>query len=174
MSAQGHHPTAVANEFIELSGNKGIHLTKILKLSYIAHGITLAVHDKPLVDEYAEAWKYGPIFPTIYHEFKRMGPGPITQKVQTVAENDRVLIDLTSDFSSDERAIIRAVYERYKDLKDTKLVAITHAKNGPWEQAWERAREDGDGQPVRGFSILNQKIKEYYRSKAREPRRGVS
>ena len=170
MSRQGHNPVAIANEFIELSGSKGIYLTKLLKLSYIAHGIMLAIHDKPLADEYAEAWKFGPIFPSIYHAFKHEGSRRITQKAQALTKDKRALTDWTSHFSADEREIIEAVYEQYKDHTASQLVAITHAAEGPWATAWK------DGQYIRGFSIRNDLIADYYKNlrKARELRKGVS
>ena len=54
---QGHEPVAIANYFIDLS-SKGLTLMQLLKLSYISHGFTLAFLDKPLADEYAEAWTH--------------------------------------------------------------------------------------------------------------------
>ena len=73
---------AIANYFLGLADaeKKPISHLKIQKLVYIAHGWYLAIKGEPLVgDEYAEAWQYGPVFPSLYHEFKIHGSGHITE-----------------------------------------------------------------------------------------------
>ena len=51
---------------------------QVIKLVYIAHGWHLAIYDVPLVDDYVQAWQYGPVIPPLYYAFKRFGSGPIT------------------------------------------------------------------------------------------------
>jgi uncharacterized phage-associated protein len=38
----------------------------------------LAINKEPLIDERVEAWNYGPVIPSLYHEFKNFGSGAIT------------------------------------------------------------------------------------------------
>ncbi len=88
----------VANYFIELSGYTKTPM-QIQKMTYIAHGYMLGVHGMPLVRDRAEAWKRGPVFPKVFHEFKRWKfnpigeiryePEPFTERQQTVL--DRVM-----------------------------------------------------------------------------------
>ena len=70
---------AVANYFIDIARCEGEQLSpmKIQKLVYFAHGWYLALYDEPLLDEKIEAWRYGPVVPSLYHEFKRYGSGTI-------------------------------------------------------------------------------------------------
>ncbi|MCL6584270.1 MAG: DUF4065 domain-containing protein [bacterium] len=72
---------AIANYFLDLAKSKGEKLTlmKLLKLIYFAHGWHLAITGKPLIDEQVEAWQYGPVIPSVYHEFKGFGNQPITR-----------------------------------------------------------------------------------------------
>ena len=98
---KGHNPIAIANHFIDLSPN-GLTLMQLLKLSYISHGFTLALLDKPLADEYAEAWRFGPVFPSIYHEFKKKS-GPIKNKAQKA----NMRINILEDFIS---ALVMVIY----------------------------------------------------------------
>ncbi len=152
----GHNPIAIANYFIGLSDN-GLTLMQLLKLSYISHGFTLALLDKPLADEYAEAWKFGPVFPSIYHEFKYEKPGLIKNKAQKANMVNNTLEDVSSHFDEDEKIIMDFTHKEFGNLDGWELSAITHAEDAPWYKAWEA------GKHIRGFSISNDEIKKYYK-----------
>ncbi|WP_366513810.1 type II toxin-antitoxin system antitoxin SocA domain-containing protein [Planktotalea sp.] len=51
---------------------------KLQKLVYIAYGWHLALSGKKLFTEEIEAWKHGPVVPSLYHEFKHLRENPIT------------------------------------------------------------------------------------------------
>jgi uncharacterized phage-associated protein len=72
-------PLAVANAVLDEARDQGKSLTimQLLKLVYIAHGWSLALLNVPLVNEEPEAWQHGPVFPSIYREFRRFGSQPI-------------------------------------------------------------------------------------------------
>lgn len=62
---------AVANYFVDLSQKYKvpIHLLGLVKRVYIAHGLALAYRHKGLIDprfDKVEAWKYGPVIPSVY------------------------------------------------------------------------------------------------------------
>ena len=154
--SQGHNPIAIANHFIDLS-QEGLTLMQLLKLSYISHGFTLTLLDKPLADEYAEAWKFGPVFPSIYHEFKYEKPGPIKEQAKRANMMNNRLENFVSNFDKNEKIIMKFTYKEYGKLDGWKLSAITHAKETPWYKAWKK------GQHIRGFSISNEEIKEHYK-----------
>src|SRR4051812_38412301 len=76
-------PKAIANYFLDLAemDNEKIQPLKMQKLVYFAHGWYMAFMGdpiKPLLDEYVEAWQYGPVIPDLYHAFKSFGSNPIT------------------------------------------------------------------------------------------------
>src|SRR5208282_4587731 len=72
MNDQPQYPSmAVANWFIENLSR--VDPLKLQKLVYFAHGWHLALRDQPLIDELVEAWDYGPVVPSLYHQFKRYG-----------------------------------------------------------------------------------------------------
>jgi len=155
--SQGHNPIAIANHFIDLS-QEGLTLMQLLKLSYISHGFILALLDKPLADEYAEAWKFGPVFPSIYHEFKYEKPGPIKEQAKKANMMNNRLEDFVSNFDKNEKTIMEFTHKQYGKLDGWQLSAITHAKDTPWHKAWK------EGQHIRGFSISNAEIKKHYKA----------
>ncbi len=68
----------VANELIDLADSDGKDLTllKLVKLVFLSYafGLVLA-KDEPLIDprfDKVEAWRYGPVIPSVYHSFKHL------------------------------------------------------------------------------------------------------
>ena len=67
---------AIANYFVRkgLSDTVGEKLTllRLVKYVYIAYGFSLALIDKSIINDRfdrVEAWKYGPVIPSVYHSF---------------------------------------------------------------------------------------------------------
>ena len=78
---------AVANYFLEKSDlpAKGrLTQMKLHKLVYFAHGICLAVYNKPLIKDEIQAWQYGPVVPELVSARK--------VPCQTVAANFKNMI----------------------------------------------------------------------------------
>ena len=53
--------------------SSSVYLTPlhINKLVFFSHGWNLGILETPLINEDVEAWKYGPIIPSIYYAFKK-------------------------------------------------------------------------------------------------------
>ncbi|MBC6414771.1 MAG: DUF4065 domain-containing protein [Bdellovibrionales bacterium] len=156
----GHNPLAIANHFIELNNldnEKGLSLVKLIKLSYISHGFTLAILDKPLSEQPAEAWKYGPVFPMIYHEFKyHKDIYKITEKAKFPFESKFY----ESNFNDKEKEIMKVVFNKHQEDSGEKLITLTHEIDGPWHQAWKKG-----GHFEKNYQIDNEEIKKYYKKK---------
>ena len=107
---EGHDPVAVANKFIELSKEqigRGLYLLPLIKLSYIAHGITLALTGRPLCNEPVEVWQYGPVFPSIFHTFKD----------STYKKRENIIKDKVANFTEEEINIIKLTYKNYWNVR---------------------------------------------------------
>lgn len=129
-------------------------IMRVLKLSYMAHGWALAIFDEPLVNDYVQAWRYGPVIPSIYYSFRPHGvynlqPIPLVREI---------------DIDDDTDDLIAIVYALYEDLSANQLSALTHIKGGPWHTKYERGK--------RRIIIPNEMIAEHFKNKLERSRNG--
>lgn len=132
---------AVANEFVDLAKkeNRDIKLLGLVKLTYLAHGFSLAANNEPLLDyryDSVEAWRYGPVIPSVYHTFKHNKSQPITEMAEIPQWDENGMIgDYMVPRVTDEKAkqIIRFVWNRYKNCKESELVSMLHRDGTPWK-----------------------------------------
>ncbi|MBC6414887.1 MAG: DUF4065 domain-containing protein [Bdellovibrionales bacterium] len=149
----GHNPLAIANHFIDLSNPEGLSLVQLIKLTYISHGFTLAILEKPLSNELAEAWKYGPVFPAIYHAFKSSKD---IYKITHKAKAFGTIFE--SNFNDIEKGIMKTAFEAYKNHSASQIISFTHEKDGPWDKAWREG-----GKHSKNYKIQDDIIKKYYK-----------
>lgn len=159
---------AVANEFLHLAKDEGRSLTpmQLLKLVYFAYGWYWALAKDRLIDERVEAWKYGPVFPSLYHEFKSFGNEPIDSfatEWEAVRKDGKFLICSEEQRipESDEmpRQLIRRVWDVYKKYSAIQLSRMTHEPGTPWAETPHR--------DVKGTNIDDDTIREYFERLAR-------
>ena len=156
------HTLAVANYFVKKSRYKVTPL-QLVKLVYIAHGYTLAILKKPLFSEKVEAWKFGPVVPSVYHSFKHFGKTHITKLSKELCFTDDLLLEevfFELDRGNEDYkyhvAIIDKVWSLYGEYSGFQLIDITHKKNSPWNGVYKEDKNH--------IEITNKKIKEYYMS----------
>ena len=155
MSQRPHDPIAIANYFIERSKCL-LTLMQILKLSYFAHGFKLGLESQPLSREFAQAWKYGPVFPSIYNEFSCQPPGEIKELGTGEIDDDPIL----GQFDKGDKDIMNFVYDVYGKMSGWKLSALTHKEGTPWYKAFYEG--DEPGKDYNGVPILNKEIKRHF------------
>lgn len=135
---------SVANYFIELAQKEGkpIHLLGLVKRVYIAHGFALALLGRGLLDprfDKVEAWKYGPVIPSVYHSFKQNKAKPIEDGAVVMGwdEKNRCPVFNTPNLTDRyERRVVEMVWKRYKEYSDNELVTLTHMKGTPWDMCF--------------------------------------
>lgn len=156
-------PQHVANYFLDKAEDEGRPLTplKLIKLVYIAYGWVLALVGTRLYDEDIEAWKHGPVIPSLYHEFKHFGGGHITDDAVwydlDTGESVRPGIDKADKAT---RAILDKVWAAYKRFSGWALREKTHENGTPWDKTYDSA--------VRGKVINDSLIKTHFQGKIRE------
>jgi uncharacterized phage-associated protein len=167
---------AIANYLLDLAEQAGKKLNpmKIQKIVYFAHGWTLAISHHPLIDEAVEAWPYGPVIPTLYHEFKKYGSGVITGKATSISFIDpdtltfqiaTPSIDNYPDEDANEKAkeVLNIVWEVYGELTAIQLSNLTHEPDSPWSQIY--AKNKGR----KGVDIPDAVIEDYFVQQSRRP-----
>ena len=132
----------IARYFIEKSEGTKTPM-QLNKLTYIAHGWSLAIFNRPLIIEDIEAWKYGPVIPSLYYAFKEHGKSPVPYKE----------IEKTNSIKDDDRALLDKILNVYGVYEGIYLSALTHQEGTPWSKTWS---------PKKSVIMRDDIIKDYY------------
>ena len=105
---------------------------KLQKLLYFIQGNFLRILQRPCFIDDIEAWKYGPVVPTVYSKFKRYGSNNINRidyiyefkpnKFEPVKKEFNLILN------DDEIKIIHDVVLACKDYSASYLVKLTHSQ----------------------------------------------
>lgn len=141
----------VADDILKIAKEKGKSLTpmQLVKLSYIAHGWSLALLDRPLFHNRIEAWKYGPVIPDLYRATKSYGRNPIPHSAIKDSGTPSVM--------PETHAFLEDVFNKYGDLSGPTLSYLTHQSGTPWDQVFSPHE--------RSTPITDDRIKEHYKGK---------
>lgn len=142
---------AIANYFVDksLEDKNAPHrltLLRLVKYVYVAYGIALAILDKLIIDERfdkVEAWKYGPVIPSVYHSFKHYQNNTITEKVSIlVAENinGEMFFDTPSVKDESIIEVLDFVWNIYREMSTSQLIDDLHSDGSPWGVYYEQGK----------------------------------
>lgn len=148
-------PQHVTNFILEKAERERLSITpvKLFKLVYLIYGWVLAVLDKRLFDEPIQAWKLGPVVPSLYHEFKRFGENPITEKSVYMDEESQVSYPFLNVDESTAMVMTKA-WEVYSPFAASALVNKTHEPGNPWFKYYTKEEKH--------ILIPDEEIKEYF------------
>lgn len=156
---------AIANSFLDIANAAGepVDPMKIQKLAYFGHGWHLGYRLGALSAEHAEAWRWGPVFPELYHAVKTWGSGPIMEPVQVFGGLDRGKLRWSAPRIPTENtpatSLLQRVWEVYGQMSGPALSQLTHEPDGPWDVI--RAQRPG----ARNLVIPNPLIREHFQQK---------
>ncbi|BBM89938.1 hypothetical protein COTS27_01656 [Spirochaetota bacterium] len=131
-------PSQIANFFLA----KPVHdidNLKLNKLVYIAYGWCL-VYKIKLFEETIQAWKFGPVIPSLYHEFKVFGFRVINRLsyFKDPLENEEIYLNIEED-DKDVLEILEQVHIKYnKKFSAVDLVRLTHKAGTPWHKTYKK------------------------------------
>ena len=142
----------VANYFLSSAYGENIPITplKLMKLVYFAYAWYLYFTDEKLYDEDIQAWKHGPVIPSLYHEFKHYGLyGDIRGKLATyidLANEDAPVPEKPSfepnELVGDFNKSICGVWYLYKHNTGDELEEISHQEESVWSKYYIRNKNN--------------------------------
>lgn len=159
-----YEPIKIANSFLAKYGKEqgGISHMKLQKLAYCVHGWWLAYHENSLLAEKPEVWKFGPVFPSLYHELKVYGTTSISEPIKTspFAESAPKVADTDTETCK----LIDWVWNRYGHLSAMALSDMTH-KEGT---AWRKVAEARGFRVPMGLTLDDQDVREEFTNLKKE------
>ena len=118
------------------------NMTNLLinKILYFANMVYLYKKNKPLIDEKFEAWKYGPVLPSVYEVCRRFGRKQITKDCFDDIDNDES--ESSVNQNSEEYKTLKLAYNHFKRFRPHQLVRLSHRKNGAWDKVYNPRVDD--------------------------------
>lgn len=107
---------------------------KLQKLLYFIYRDYLQRKEVPLFSERFEVWKYGPVLPNVYQEFKQYGSNHIASYSKD-SSGDAYLVKEEPRNTLTE--IIDENWNAYKNVNGIYLSQITHRPNSAWYKAFQ-------------------------------------
>jgi uncharacterized phage-associated protein len=142
---------AIANAMMDIAGHPLTQM-KLQKLTFIAHGWVLAVCDAALVDDQAQAWETGPVYPLMCRQYVDNGCDDRGRILDDAGRRHR------ADLSRSQASVLNRVWARYGGCSADTLSRMTHARGAPWTQSYR------DSGPM--ASIPDDAIARHYRELA--------
>lgn len=127
---------------------------KLQKLLYYAQGLYLAKYGEPLFEDEIEAWDYGPVVKSVYHDYKSFGAGAIFIP----------LADRGKGLSKRVRKLLSAVYIALGQYSASKLMHMTHSE-APWKQTYTSKTKVISVDSMRNFFTDSVLVREVFQSK---------
>lgn len=138
---------AVANLLLDAADAEGIRLTNLAlqKLVYFTHGMYLLSTGRALVSGYFEAWTHGPVHPQVYAAFKDAGRMPIGFRAMARDYSTGGVVPLPEVRDAAVLKIARDIVTTLGRMPAARLVALSHADEGPWKVVVDKARTEVGG-----------------------------
>nr|WP_145402944.1 type II toxin-antitoxin system antitoxin SocA domain-containing protein [Paenibacillus xylanexedens] len=116
----------IADYFIKKGEDNNQFMThlKLQKLCYYAQAWSLAIYNKPLVNEEFEAWVHGPVNNSLYRRFRTYG-------FDFIFSDDRLS---SENLSPETLNLLDAIWRTYGHLDAKVLEGLTHSEE-PWIEA---------------------------------------
>ena len=149
----GLDPIVIANRILYLAKDRSITPMQLLKLVYISHGWMLGLYGRPLINENALAWKYGPVIPSLYHRFKQYRGNAIDESGDPE----------TDTLDQEQASVVDQVWDNYSEYTGIQLSSLTHKPDTPWDITMRMKGQ--------GSAISNDLIQHHYRALASEQER---
>lgn len=128
----------VGNSILIRSFTENIDVTpmKLQKLIYFIYRDYIQQTGIPLFEERFETWRYGPVVPSVYAEFKKDGANAIRQYY---IENDgKTVFTVNEEGSPIFKRVIDNIWNNCKNFDGIYLSSLTHREGSAWSKAVEK------------------------------------
>lgn len=99
------------------------NVTKLQKLMYCCDGVALATYGKPLSSERPEAWRYGPVFPTVLKYIQSHGIDAVTGN------------EFENGAPEEIKNLVKGTIVFFGKFSASQLSAWSHKVGSPWYRA---------------------------------------
>jgi uncharacterized phage-associated protein len=160
----------VANYFIEkgIEENNPVNPMKLQKLLYFAYGWYLVYFEgKKLFNQTIQAWRYGPVVESIYHEVKSYGNYPITSPITSFLFGSTSVIGIKWHTpkikfkDKDDEEFLDTIWKVYSKFSALQLSTMTHADNTPWKKVAEKYENTIPNNAVLEDSLIKECFESY-------------
>lgn len=134
---------SLANFIVGKAHEEGadIQPLKLMKLVYIAHGYSLALLGRSALNprfDKVEAWRLGPVIPSVYHSFKHYGCSAVKDKTVVLREKGEDVEVCVPELRDEELCeVAKLVWKRYKHMSGGELVELLHRPATPWSMTYK-------------------------------------
>ena len=109
---------------------------KLQKMIYFTYKRFFQKTGVPLFAERFEVWRYGPVLPTVYNEFKKYRDKPIKSLCY---DRDGKAWSVDEGSSTEVHEAFEFVWTTYKKGNGIELSTLTHQPNTAWFRAYKRS-----------------------------------
>lgn len=129
-------PTIVCNNVLFRAFTQKVDVSpmKLQKLLYFVACEYQKRTDTPLFSESFQVWKYGPVLPSVYGEFKSFGKEPISAYARDAKGISYIVDESTSPAL---KSSIDIIWGSFKDWDPIALSQITHMEGSAWSKAFD-------------------------------------
>ena len=148
MGVLGYKPQSailIADYFLANTRPKSLSPLMVNKLVYLAHGYTLALYDISLIVDKVEAWKYGPVIPSLFYTMHNYGDNKIDKLLycNTYTKDPTKMADRKEFLGKNLHQydkILDMIIKTYSSMDITSLLGIMHAKDTPWYKYYKTGK----------------------------------
>lgn len=126
----------VVNSLLRFAKDKGETLShlKIQKLLYFLNGWNLALYGSPLIDDKFEAWRHGPVIPSLYRQLKKFGSAPVEHYLKTLdKEKFEYVAYQVNKGNLQFWNLVEQIWDRYAGFTALQLSTLSHEAGSPWD-----------------------------------------
>lgn len=129
----------VANSILNTAfkDGHGVSSMKLQKLIYFVYKRYLQETGSPLFDEHFEVWQYGPVLPSVYHEFKAHGSANISDYAYSVFDVEKKVF-VVNEKAKDFYDALNYVWKNYRNYSATDLSKLTHREGTAWDRTLKK------------------------------------